>query len=220
MTKPDHKQPEPKRPERPQIVLVSPPAFEAAPFAENLARILDSVEVACLRLSLASRDDDVLGHAADTLREVAHARDVAIVIESHFLLAQRHGLDGVHLPDGARNLRKAREALGADAIVGAHCGVTRHDGLNAAEAGADYVAFGPVGASALGDGSVAPRDLFAWWSEMIEVPVIAEGGLNAALIAGLAPVTDFFALGEEVWAAPDPLATLAALVQASAAACA
>lgn len=204
-------QPERPQPERPQVVLVTPPAFDPAPFADELARILDSVEVACLRLSLASRDDGTLGLAADTLRALAHERDLPVVIENHFLLAQRHGLDGVHLTDGARSLRKAREALGPDAIVGAHCGTTRHDGLGAAEAGADYVAFGPASASALGDGSFAPHELFAWWSDMIEVPVIAEGGLTEALVADLAPVTDFFAFGEEIWSAPDPLAALKAL---------
>lgn len=196
----------------PRIVLITPPAFEPDPFAALLAPILDSVEVACLRLAMASRDDERLGRAADTLRALAHSQDVAIVIENHFLLAQRHGLDGVHLTDGARSVRKAREVLGRDAIVGAHCGTTRHEGLSAAESGADYVAYGPAGASALGDGSVAPRALFAWWSEMIEVPVIAEGGLTGPLVADLAPVSDFLAFGEEIWSSPDPLAALAALV--------
>ena len=71
--------------------------------------------------------------------------------------------------------------------------------MTAAEIGADYVSFGPVGDTGLGDGSLAPRELFEWWSEMIEVPVVAEGGLDTALAADLAPVADFLALGQEVW---------------------
>jgi thiamine-phosphate pyrophosphorylase len=133
---------------------------------------------------------------------------VAIVIDSHIALAERHGLDGVHLPDGARNVRAARKTLGADAIVGSFCGASRHDGMNAGEAGADYVAFGPVAGAGLGDGTLAERDLFAWWSEMIEVPVVAEGGFSPEVVETLAPVADFIALGEEIWRADDPLEAL------------
>jgi thiamine-phosphate pyrophosphorylase len=46
------------------------------------------------------------------------------------------------------------------------------------------------------------------------VPVVAEGALSAALVADLAPVTDFLAFGEEIWTTPDPAATLKALVAA------
>ncbi|MBE2274983.1 MAG: thiamine phosphate synthase [Rhodobacteraceae bacterium] len=198
--------------DRPQITLITPPAPDLDTFAGTLARVMDTVEIACLRLSLATKDTDLLGRAADACREIGHARDVAVVIDSHILLAERHGLDGVHLPDGARSLRKARKDLGEDAIVGAHCGATRHEGLAAGEAGADYVAFGPVGATGLGDGSRAGWDLFEWWSEMIEVPVIAEGGLTADLVAKFGPVTDFFGIGEEIWADDDPAAALKRLM--------
>lgn len=198
--------------DRPQITLITPPAFDLDSFPATLARVMDGVEIACLRLSLATRDEDALTRAADAAREVAHARDVAIVIENHLLLVERLGLDGVHLTDGARTVRKARKDLGADAIVGAHCGTSRHEGLGAGEAGADYVSFGPMGASDLGDGNQAPFDLFEWWSEVIEVPVIAEGALTAELVAKFGPVTDFFAVGEEIWAAEDPLKALKALL--------
>ncbi|MDZ4096778.1 MAG: thiamine phosphate synthase, partial [Paracoccaceae bacterium] len=120
----------------------------------------------------------------------------------------RLGLDGVHLSDGGKSLRKLRADLGADAIIGAFCGTTRHTGISAAEAGADYVAFGPVGGSPLGDGSRAGLELFEWWSEMIEVPVVAEGALTADLVAELGPITDFFGIGPEIWDADDAAAAL------------
>jgi thiamine-phosphate pyrophosphorylase len=206
----------PDHPDRPQITLLTPPELELASFPDLLASCLDAVPVACLRLALSSRDEDRIARAADGLREVAHARDVPLVIESHVGLVQRLGLDGVHLADGARSVRKARKDLGTDAIVGAFCGGSRHDGMTAGELGADYVAFGPFGETALGDGRRAERDLLAWWSEMIEVPCIAEGALGEALVADLAPVADFFAFGPEVWDAPDPVAALRSLAAAMA----
>lgn len=198
--------------DRPQITLITPPAFDLEVFPDRLARVLDAIEVACVRLSLATKDEDALGRAADACREVAHKRDVAVVIDTHIGLAERMGLDGVHLLDGARTVRKARKDLGADAIVGAFCGVTRHEGISAAEAAVDYVSFGPIGATGLGDGSQADWELFQWWSEMIEVPVIAEGGLTAELVERFGPVTDFFAVGEEIWGAEDPVAAFKALM--------
>lgn len=198
--------------DRPQIYLIAPPALDLDTFPDRLARLLDAEAVACLRFGLAGADADAIGRAADALRAVAHDRDVAVVVETHVRIAERHGLDGVHLTDGARSVREARKALGPDAIVGAFCGTTRHEGMNAAEAGADYVAFGPAGESLLGTGARAEAGLFAWWSEMIEVPVVAEGGLTPALVAELAPLTDFLGIGPELWAAEDPLAALHALL--------
>jgi thiamine-phosphate pyrophosphorylase len=198
--------------DRPQITLITPPTFDWEMFPATLARVLDAVPVACVRLPLAGSDEMELTRMADAARLVAHARDVAVVIETHVGLVERLGLDGVHLLDGARSVRKARKDLGADAIVGAYCGVTRHEGISAGEAGADYAAFGPIGATGLGDGAVADWDLFQWWSEMIEVPVIAEGGLTVELIERFAPVTDFFGIGAEVWRSDDPAAALKALV--------
>lgn len=198
--------------DRPQIYLLTPPDFELLRFPGELAAVLDGHEIACLRLALASRDEDRLARASDAVREVAHARDVAVVIDTHVALAERLGLDGVHLLDGARSVRTARETLGSDAIVGAFSGVSKHDGMTAGEAGVDYVAFGPVGQSALGDGSQAPHDLFAWWSEMIEVPIVAEGQLDMATVEALAPITDFLAVGEEIWHDEDPAGALGRLL--------
>ncbi|WP_109311788.1 thiamine phosphate synthase [Ruegeria sp. AU67] len=201
-------------PEQPQIYLITPPTIELSSFPDRLASVLDGAEIACIRLALAGGDEDTIARAADACREVAHARDVALVISNHVLLAQRLGLDGVHLDDAARSVRFARKELGAEAIVGSFCGASSHDGMSAGEAGADYVAFGPVGASTLGDGTIAEMDLFQWWSETIEVPVVAEGGLNPNLVRDLTPCTDFFGIGDEIWSQDDPLAALKGLTDA------
>jgi thiamine-phosphate pyrophosphorylase len=84
--------------------------------------------------------------------------------------------------------------------------------MSAGEAGADYISFGPVSGS-LGDGELADHELFDWWSKMIEVPVVAEGGVSTAEAKLLAPVTDFFAVGEEIWNTEDPLAALNSLLE-------
>lgn len=202
--------------DQPQIYLITPSEFDLSDYPQALAACLDAVPVACVRLALGTRDEDRIAKAADALREVTHARDVALVIESHVQMVERLGLDGVHLTDGAKSVLKVRKDLGEDAIVGAYCGQSTHDGMTAGELSADYVAFGPVGVTALGDGARAELDLFQWWSEMIEVPVVAEGVLDHDLIRSLTPHTDFFGLGDEIWSTPDPVAALKACVAAMA----
>ena len=196
----------------PQLYLVTPPQVDST-FADRLTAVLDAYSVACLRLHLATRDEDRLIRAADLIRGVTEPRDVALVMSDHWKLAERAGLDGVHLTDGSRSVKKARADLGPDAIVGAFCGASRHDGMTAGEMGADYVSFGPVGGADLGEAK-ADADLFAWWSEMIEVPVVAEGALDEAALSHLSRATDFVALGEEIWSADDPAARLGQLIGA------
>jgi thiamine-phosphate pyrophosphorylase len=195
----------------PQLYLITPPEFDLDIFPHLLAACLDRTEAGCVRLALSTRDEDRIARAADALREVTHARDVALVIENHALLVERLGLDGVHLTDGARSVRKMRKDLGQDAIVGTYCGNSRHDGMTAGELEADYVSFGPVGQSPLGTGMAAPFELFEWWSEMIEVPVVAEGGLDLDLIRRLWPHTDFFGIGDEIWRTDNPAKALATI---------
>ncbi|MEM1363282.1 MAG: thiamine phosphate synthase [Pseudomonadota bacterium] len=195
--------------DRPQLYLITPPAPDPVAFPDALASVLDAAEIACLRLSLASDDADHVARMADVTRAIAHARDVPLVIDRHLKLVEPHGLDGVHFPDGARHVRAARKELSADQIVGAGCGNSSHDGMSAGEAGADYVAFSPVTPSLLDTAPPAELDLFAWWSEMIELPVIAEGGLTDEAIQSLAPVTDFLAFGSEIWQSDAPAKEIA-----------
>jgi len=200
--------------EHPQIYLITPPELDLHSFPDTLSAVLDSTDVACVRLALSTQDEQLIAKTADALRAVTHGRDIALVIETHMLLVERLGLDGVHLTDGAKSVRYMRQELGQDAIIGAFCGTSRHEGLNAGEAGADYAAFGPVVASALGDGTVAEVDLFNWWSEVVEVPIVAEGGLDEEIIRTLSPITDFFGIGTEIWDKDDPVAALRVLTDA------
>lgn len=192
-----------------RIYLLTPRLTEAEAFLPRLAEALDAAPVACVRIRMGTDDETALRRAADQVREVAHDRDVAVTLTDHFRLVRPHGLDGVHLENPRFTVREARKALGDDAIVGAFCGASKHAGMVAGEAGADYVALGPVAASALGDGETADEELFQWWAEMIETPIVAEGGVTEEIARRLAPHADFLALDEAVWSAEDgPAASL------------
>ncbi len=198
----------------PRIYLITPPQLDPEPFAADLARLLDAAPVACLRLRLGTDDEDAWRVAANHLLPVCHEREIALVIDDHFRMVEPLGLDGVHLSQPRASVRKVRKALGEDRIVGAFGGASRHDAMNAAEAGADYVSLGPVRAGALGDGAEADAGLFAWWAEMIETPCVAEGGLTPEIAATLSETTDFVAPCRSVWEAEDPAGVLRAYASA------
>ena len=195
-----------------QIYLTTPQSFDLAEFAPKLEKVLDAVPIVCVRISLTTTDERELSQAADRLREICHARDVAIVIDDHYRMVKTHGLDGVHLISSSRHVRDARAELGNDAIIGAYCGSSKHAGMTAAEIGTDYISFGPISSNTLGDGAVADAELFQWWSEMIEVPVVAEGGLTDEAIAAVKDHIDFLTVGAEIWSAEEgPVAALQAI---------
>ena len=183
---------------KPQLYIVTPKSCELGFYTQTLAPILDTVETSCLRLGLASDDVETLTRHLDLAREIAHERDIPIVATDHTKLVEPLGLDGVHITTGVQSLRDIRKTLGTEAILGSYCQNSRHNGMTAGEIGVDYVGFGPVGETPIHD-EIAPKELFDWWSLMIEVPVVAEGALDAQAIENLMESVDFFALGEEIW---------------------
>lgn len=204
---------------RTQLYLATPLLFEPAPFADRLAEALDAGPVACVRLRLRGASDDELRYAIDALRPVCHSREAPIVLsDAHHLVAET-GVDGVHFERGANAQLAAREALGGDAIIGVSCGASRHQAMLAGERGADYVAFGPAGPvpGATPEGP-AERSLFAWWQEMMEPPVVAEGGLTPEIAAALVGAADFVTAGAAIWDHPEgPASRIKAFAKAIAA---
>lgn len=187
-----------------RLYLVTPPHFEPEPFAALTERALATGLVACLRLDLGAAPEEAWRAAASALGPVAHGRDVALVIAEHHRLVEPLGLDGVHLAASRTPVREARKALGPERIVGAFAGASRHLAMTVAEAGADYVSLGPVGdVGALGEGSRAEDELFEWWAEMIETPVVAEGGVTLEDARRLGGWADFFVPELSVWESPD-----------------
>ncbi len=184
-----------------RLVLATPPRGELDAIAAALPAALASGLVATVRLDMPGASEAELRRAADRLREICHAADVAIVIRDHVGLVGPLGLDGVQVSLPGANLKKVRAAIGPDAILGVDCGASRHDGMTAGEAGADYVLFGPLVPDPAAGPVVepAPLELFEWWAMMIEVPVVAEGGVDAVQAATLAPYADFAVPPASVW---------------------
>lgn len=196
------------RPER--LYLVTPPRI-GPDFAALLEGALAAAPVACVRIDLGAATEADWRQAVDLLMPACHAADVALMVTHHWQLVPALGLDGVHLVDPRVRIRDLRDELGENAIIGAFAGASRHHGLVLAEAGADYVAFGPVGETGLlGNTERATDELFQWWNQMIEVPSVAEGGVTEEAASRLASEVDFLVPDVSIWEDADPVARLAA----------
>jgi thiamine-phosphate pyrophosphorylase len=195
-----------------RLYLITPPRLDAAAFSSLLAEALDAGDVAAVQLRLKGASDDEIGRACEVLRPVAQSREVAFILNDRPDLAAAGGCDGVHVGQQDTPYAEARRIVGADAIVGVTCHNSRHLAIEAAEAGADYVAFGAFFATATKDpGFRADPEIIAWWSELMTVPCVAVGGITADNCAPLVQAgADFLAVCAGVWQQPEgPAAAVA-----------
>ncbi len=168
-------------------------------------RISAGRAIACLRAAVEAGDvaalllraDEEGRHVESRVRAVVEqARElgVAVLVEDDVRLAVATGADGVHVTTGPAAAKAARQALGAEAIVGGECLGKRDEAMRLGEAGVDYLALD----QRLEAGG---ENLLDWWVEMFVVPVVA---IHPAGVAALADLTrrgaDFVCPSEDMWA--------------------
>ena len=188
-----------------RLYLITPPKLKPLPFAETLKRALGAGDVASLQLRLKDVPDEDIVRAVETLMPIAQNADIAFILNDRPDLAARFGCDGVHVGQQDASYAEARAALGPDRIVGVTCHASRHLAIEAAEAGADYVAFGAFFPTATKEAKVrADVDLLTWWSELMVVPAVAIGGITVHNAAPLvAAGADFLAVSSGIWDFPE-----------------
>ncbi|MDH4399268.1 thiamine phosphate synthase [Sphingorhabdus sp.] len=186
-----------------QLYLISPLEV-GGDFPVQLGAALSAGPVAAFQFRVKDVDQHEAAALAEPLQAICAAHDVAFIVNDSVALAKRLKADGVHLGQGDGDVSEARELLGRDAQIGVTCHNSRHLAMEAAEAGADYVAFGafyPTQTKAVEH--IADLDTLQKWSLVTEVPCVAIGGITAdnakPLIDGGA---DFIAVSNAVWTHP------------------
>ena len=199
-----------------RLYLITPPRLDdLAAFGRDLAHALDAGDVAALQVRLKDVDDAIVAAAVDVLTPIAHARDVALILNDRPDLAAKLGCDGVHVGQDDAPYAEARRLVGPGRMVGVTCHDSRHLAMQAAEAGADYVAFGAFFPTATKEAPTrADPEILTVWQETMQVPCVAIGGITAANARGLAQAgADFLAVSAGVWAHADgPAAAVKAII--------
>jgi len=188
-----------------RLYLITPPRFELPAFADLLASALDAGDVAALQLRLKDADDTTWQRAIDALRPVARSRGVAFLLNDRADLAHATGCDGAHVGQDDMPARAARAALGPELTLGVTCHASRDLAMQAGEDGADYVAFGAFYPSGTKEVTrLADPEILRWWSELMEPPCCAIGGITAENCAPLVQAgADFLAVVGSIWSHPD-----------------
>jgi thiamine-phosphate pyrophosphorylase len=187
--------------ERCRLYLITPPKLEPKAFGEVLKRTLDAGDVASLQLRLKETMDDDIRRAVEILMPIAQTRDVAFILNDRPDLAAEMRCDGVHVGQEDASYADARAEVGRNAIVGVTCHDSRHLAMEAAEAGADYVAFGAFFPTTTKEPKArADIDTLRWWADLMVVPVVAIGGITVQNAAPLVEAgADFLAVSGGVW---------------------
>jgi thiamine-phosphate pyrophosphorylase len=184
------------------------------------ARLLDVVDAA-LRAGVAMVQyrDKSAAHAqrlaqAQALVELCNAHGAPLIVNDDIELARSARAHGVHLGRDDAGVAAARATLGPDAIIGVSCYAEIERAREAADAGANYLAFGSFFASPTKPGAVRAAPELLRQAAAFGLPKVAIGGItldNApALIAAGA---DLLATISAVFDAPHAGDAARALVQ-------
>ena len=185
-----------------RLYLISPERLDhPSIFAAELRAALDGGDVAAFQLRLKDVDDAAIARAADILRPICQQRDVAFIMNDRPDLAVKLDCDGVHVGQDDMPYAEARRIVGPDRQVGVTCKDSRHLAMEAADAGADYVAFGAFFTSTTKTVTTpADIDILKWWSDVMQVPCVAIGGITVENCqAVIAAGADFLAVAGGVW---------------------
>lgn len=198
-----------------RLYLITPPRIDdPADFARTLELALAAGDVAALQIRLKEVPDSIIETVTEAVRPLAQARGVAVIMNDRPDLAVRLGCDGVHVGQDDVAYGEARRIVGRDRIVGVTCHDSRHLAMEAAEAGADYVAFGAFFPTSTKEAKTrADLELLSIWQQTMQTPCVAIGGITAGNARGLAAAgADFLAVCGGVWSHPDgPAAAVRAL---------
>lgn len=151
-------------------------------------------------------DEDRRRQEVSMLIPLCHRHAVPLIINDDIDLAYETGADGVHLGIEDDSLERARARLGNDAIIGVSCYNRLDRAIRAAEAGADYVAFGRFFPSRTKPGAIqADIGLLQEARKRLSLPIAVIGGISPENALPLVEAgADLLAVIDGVFGQEDP----------------
>lgn len=187
-----------------ELYLLTPPHFDPVQFKPLLINALEAGPIAAFQLRLKDVSDNEIRTAIEILQPIVQERNVAFILNDRPDLAREYNCDGVHIGMEDMPIEQARKIIGNDLQLGVSCYDSRDMAMKAGEKGADYIAYGAFFPSPTKDTEIrTPIDLLKWWSELMELPVVAIGGITAQNCQPLVKAgADFLAVISAIWNHP------------------
>ncbi len=185
-----------------QIYLISPPRIDDIDaFLNQLDEVIAAGVISVFQLRLKDIENREIVLMGKKIVPKLQEAGIAVIINDNPRIAKDLHADGVHLGQEDGDFNEARKLLGKDAIIGITCHNSKHLGMEAAEAGADYVAFGAFYPTQTKEViHHAEIEILEWWQDIMEIPCVAIGGIN---IDNALPIinagADFIAISSGVW---------------------
>lgn len=193
--------------ERARLVLVTPAPSEGADWpgalADQLAAAARGGRIDAIIVRLPRLDDRTLLKLLKPIVPIGQEAGAAVLLEDAPALVARSGADGAHVT-GPEAMRDALEALRPqERIVGVAGLRARHDAMEAAEVGVDYVMFGEPRKDGTTPPFTAVLERASWWAEVFETPCVAYVAEMAHVEPMAATGCEFVAVGEAVFEHPE-----------------
>ena len=171
-------------------------AHQEKAFSKRLSQLLDRGRITSIRIMISDLRKDEIIEIIDFVRVMSNNK-VPILIENNLELVAEIKADGVHLTSGQKLVKTAKSLLGEYQVLGVFCGLSKHSGIVAAEQGANYISF--KADYDLIKHSKSTIDLYKWWSEAIEIPLMGECSEDCLISADIWNYCDFLSLRENIW---------------------
>ncbi len=162
-----------------KIYLITPPKIDENFFFTSLENVLSTKIVSCLQIRLKNVEDKNIIEICKIVRPICDNYKIPLIINDRLDLVKKCDADGVHLGQEDGSIKDARKYLGSNFIIGASCYNSKHIAMEAAENGADYVAFGAFFESKTKVPKVkVKKNIIEDWNFISNIPCVAIGGIT------------------------------------------
>lgn len=169
--------------------------------------------VACIKAACAAGDVASLLLPPSLAREVtpmAQALGLAVMTTGEPRDVMHSHCDGLHADGETENLADLRAAMGKNHILGVFAAGSRHFAMEAAEAGADYVALNQNSAS------IGGEPIVKWCAEFLQIPCVAFAPVSPEALDTLLPQKpDFIRPADAMWDSPESARSITAQLMQS-----
>ena len=184
-----------------KLYLISPPNINVNKFIFSLDDVLNTGLVSCFQLRLKNVTDEDIIESSKALKPICNKYNVPFILNDRLDLVNKVEADGVHLGEDDGSILEARKLLGTKAIIGASCYNSKHLAMEAAEEGADYVAFGAFFDTITKNPKTkADINIIKDWTLISNIPCAAIGGITSLNCKELVDAgADFIAVVGSIW---------------------